>query len=44
MRSEQAAIGLLFGFGVLIGLAVAPHRRDLSGCRSQVEHRVAVRP
>jgi FtsH-binding integral membrane protein len=23
-RSEQAAIGLLFGFGVLVGLAVAP--------------------
>jgi modulator of FtsH protease len=24
-RSEQTAVGMLFGFGVLIGLAVAPN-------------------
>ena len=33
-RSEQLAVGLLFGFGVLIGLAVAPDDRLLREDRS----------
>jgi FtsH-binding integral membrane protein len=34
-RSEQLAIGLLFGFGVLLGLAVAPTVADYAGADPQ---------
>lgn len=35
-RSEQLAMGLLFGFGVLTGLAVAPVLGDYAGADPQV--------
>jgi FtsH-binding integral membrane protein len=34
-RSEQLAIGLLFGFGLLFGLAVAPTLNDYAGADPQ---------
>jgi FtsH-binding integral membrane protein len=34
-RSEQLAIGLLFGFGLLLGLAVAPTIADYAGADPQ---------
>jgi FtsH-binding integral membrane protein len=34
-RSEQLAVGLLFGFGVLLGLAVAPTVSDYAGSDPQ---------
>jgi FtsH-binding integral membrane protein len=34
-RSEQLAIGLLFGFGVLLGVAVAPTVSDYAGADPQ---------
>jgi modulator of FtsH protease len=34
-RSEQLAVGLLFGFGLLLGLAVAPTVSDYAGADPQ---------